>query len=127
MWATTIQRAEAFEKEIDQVDPAFEDAVVNALIPLQRSFVDTLQMAKRMAATSEVRIAELQKELAKVRADLASIDNLDVNAIAQAHPDWEADAARRVAAHDWNLIPDEVDKDLPAEHHDHGHGKSAAH
>ena len=106
---------------------AFEDALVNALIPLQRSYVDALASANRMAATSQKRIAELEKELAKVESDIASIDNLNVATIAKEHPDWEADAQRRVDSHDWNMVADEVDKDDHSAHHAaDAHGKDHA-
>ncbi len=96
------------------------------MIPLQRSYVDALATAQRMALTSQQRVAELEKELAKVDADLASIDNLNVTMIAKQHPDWEADAQRRVDSHDWNLNADEVDKDDHDAHHADAHGKEHA-
>lgn len=98
---------------------------MNALIPLQRSMLDALRMADVMAQTSQQRIADLEKDLLKVENDIATIDELNIQTLALEYPEWEEDANRRIAAHDWNMIQDEPDKDDHSAHHDDAHGKKA--
>lgn len=101
---------------------------MNALIPLQRTLLDAMRMADTMAVTSQQRIAELEKALIKCDHDIDTIDDVTIYDLAAEHPEWEADAARRVAAHDWNMIQDEPDKDDHSAHDDHhGDGKAKAH
>jgi hypothetical protein len=102
---------------------------VNALIPLQRTLLDAMRMADTMAVTSQQRIAELEKALIKCDHDINTIDVVSIYDLAAEHPEWEADAARRIAAHDWNTIQDEPDKDDHSAHdaHDDAHGKAKAH
>ena len=105
-WLATIKRAELdgaeAAKTADQIDPRVEEAFANALVPLERTFVDTLKQAQVMAATSRVRIEALEHELAQVNAEISKLDTLTIDDISAQHPDWEKTANENIADAVWN-------------------------
>lgn len=134
-WQDALRRAEAEDKKDAKIalPQHVEIALVNALVPVERALAQAAAEANVLRETSAARIAELKANAATLSDDIANLETLSVDDEGKRHPEWEADADRRIANHDWNLVRDEVDKD--AKHHDHhdddhaagGHGKPAAH
>jgi hypothetical protein len=107
-------KIEAARKEApanEELPKVVEDALVDALVPVERAIAVAAAEAEALAATSAVRLAELEAELKAVSEDLAKLEVLSVEGEAKRHPEWNETANAAIASHSWNLIPNEVDKE----------------
>ena len=98
----------------DKIDPRLEEALANALVPLERTFQDAIKQASVMAETSRLRMEALKAELAQVELEISKLDTLSIDDIAEQHKDWNKKAEDRINRHIWNVEGDVPD---PEAHH----------
>ena len=111
-WFALIEQQEhKFNNTDIKLDALTEDAIVNALVPVERSFADFNKTIGFMSETAQFRIKELEADLAKTEKDIENIDQLDIAGVEAEHPDWQKEADHNIEHHHWNTVENEHDKE----------------